>query len=84
MGEDKMKSNLDKIEKLIVDGQKEVLGKINRLEEGQKKLEEGQKRIENKLNQIDKKHDNTATALYGLLQDTKKDLDAHIRQPAHA
>src|SRR3990167_1721152 len=52
MSEEKIKTTLEKIEGLIVDGQKEVLDRTIKLEEGQKevldrtiKLEEGQKEV---------------------------------------
>jgi len=87
-----------KIEKLIVDGNKEVLERIGRLEDGQRELKDGQKdlsyeikAVDKKVDTIDKKIDTNTNALYGLLKDVQKDvknvcgkLDEHIRQPAHA
>jgi uncharacterized phage infection (PIP) family protein YhgE len=46
MEEDKSKSLIDKIEGLIVDGQKVVLERLDRLEDGQRKLEGGQRKLE--------------------------------------
>lgn len=87
-----------KIEKLIVDGQRDIAQWASVLQDGQKELAEGQKtiielikRLDGKVDKIDKKHDINAIALYDLLQDTNKNvkrvedkLDEHMRQPAHA
>lgn len=98
MAEEKTKTSLEKIEKLILDGNKEVLGRLDKLEEGQRELgegqrelREGQQRLDQKVERISKTLDATAQASYSLLTDVQKDvkevkgkLEEHTRQPAHA
>lgn len=81
----------EKIEKLILDGNKEVLNRIGNVEGGQKTILELIQRLDKKVDKIDKKHDINAMAQYDLMQDVKKDvrdvkekLTEHMRQPAHA
>jgi len=88
MAENKKAEFAERIEKLIVDGQKEVLQGILQLQDGQKEildrvglLEEGQKRLVDSQNQIiegvrkiDKKHDTNTIATHDLMQDVKKDV----------
>jgi len=59
MAEDKTNKLLVKIEKLILDGNNAVLGRLDKLEDGQKsvlvrldKLEDGQKKLEDGQNKI--------------------------------
>ncbi|MFH1541898.1 MAG: hypothetical protein ABIE84_02270 [bacterium] len=84
-----MQKNLERIEKLIVDGQKEILdevrgnsrridgleGKFDGLEGKFDGLERKFDRLDKKLDKIDKKHDTNAAALYDLLQDTRHDVN---------
>jgi septation ring formation regulator EzrA len=98
MNDEQLQNNLGKIEKLIVDGNKEVLKRLDKLEEGQRSLEDGQKtlvdgqqRLERKVDRIDNTLNATTHASYGLLTDVQKDvkevkdtLDKHVRLPAHA
>ncbi len=95
MSDNKVKTNLDAIEKLIVDGQKEVIKRIEAVEGELRhldtKIDTVHSSLKSDLEKIDKKHDTNSQALYDLLQDTRKDvnrietkLDAHIKQPAHA
>ena len=89
--EDKTKTMLSHIEKLIVDGNKEVLKRLDNLEAGQHTLEAGQHtleagqtRIEKEVERLGKTLNATAQASYDLLTDVNRKLDEHIRQPAHA
>ena len=82
--EDKTKTMLSHIEKLIVDGNKEVLKRLDNLEAGQHTLEAGQTRIEKEVERLGKTLNATAQASYDLLTDVNRKLDEHIRQPAHA
>ncbi|MFA4905874.1 MAG: hypothetical protein WC645_05165 [Candidatus Margulisiibacteriota bacterium] len=52
MAEEKIKTTLDSIEKLIVDGQKEVLERIDRLENGQNDLKNGQNDLKRDLSDV--------------------------------
>lgn len=64
MSEEKEKSLPERIEALLIDGQKEVFERFDRLDEGQKgivtrieRLEEGQKQLATDVNKLDKKQD---------------------------
>lgn len=83
MAEDKNLVLAKKIEKLIVDGNKDVLGRFDRLEanfsqrlgtleEGQKAVIDLIKRLDSKVDKVDRKHDVSAQAQYDLMQDVKK------------
>ncbi|MFA4844902.1 MAG: hypothetical protein WC632_08165 [Candidatus Margulisiibacteriota bacterium] len=88
MAEERVASALDVIERLIVDGQKEVMQGILQLQSGQDELRTGQDELRGGLNElregqrsiidwvkkIDKKHDVNADAHYDLLQAVKKDV----------
>ncbi|OGC23302.1 hypothetical protein A2291_06540 [candidate division WOR-1 bacterium RIFOXYB2_FULL_42_35] len=85
MNKEKMAATLEKIEKLIIDGQQEILEKISenaqridQLDEklGGKidKLDKRIDRLEQKVDRIDQKHDTNTQALYDLLQDTNRDV----------
>jgi hypothetical protein len=77
-----------RIEKLIVDGQKEVLGKIDQVASDIGLVKEDIGLVKQDLNlvkqdvgwlkqelkRIDKKHDINAEAQYDLMQDVKKDV----------
>ena len=78
----------EKIEKLIVDGQKEILGRIDGLsadvgtlkqDVGTLKQDVGMIKqdvgwVKAELKRIDKKHDINAQAHYDLLQDVRKEV----------
>jgi exonuclease VII small subunit len=85
---EKEKTLVDQIEKLIVDGNKEILRRLDGLENGQmtleagqralevgqKTLEEGQKRLEFKVDKLSGIIDATAKASYGLLTDVRNEV----------
>ena len=52
MAEEKTKTTLEKIESLILDGNKEVIDRMVKLEEGQKDLADGQKKLEDGQREI--------------------------------
>ena len=92
---DKMKTTLEKIEKLIVDGQKEVLGKIGQVESSLRQVEsslrqEIQETKEGLNEKIDLVHSSlkneiatTAKVLDYDIKEVGRKLDAHVRQPAY-
>jgi septation ring formation regulator EzrA len=63
MAEEKVKTTLDIIEKLIVDGQKDVVDRLDRLENGQNDLKNGQNDLKRDMGVV--KRD---------LSDVKKDV----------
>ncbi|MFA4844097.1 MAG: hypothetical protein WC632_04010 [Candidatus Margulisiibacteriota bacterium] len=95
MAEEKTNELLNKIEKLIVDGNKELLGRFDALaadvgvlkedvgvlkeDVGTLKNDVGWIKLE--LKRIDKKHDTNADAQYDLMRDVKDKLEAHMRVP---
>ena len=91
MPEKKTKTTLERIEQLILDGNKEVVERIEkRLDETKQELRQEIQDVKFSLNEkmdkLDKKHDVNATAAYELLTDVRKEvgdvsqkLDAHIR-----
>ena len=93
--EEKQMELTKRIEKLIVDGQREIMGGISHLQNGQndilarvERFEGEQKEMVETMKKIDKKHDINAEAQYDLMQDVKKDvgevkekLHAHLRVP---
>lgn len=98
MEENKNLSLAEKIEKLILDNNKQVLSRLDRLEEGQgglmegqrelmegqRELKNGQKRLEAKVDAVHPslKKEITATA-YAIKDDIKDKVDEHLRL-AHA
>jgi peptidoglycan hydrolase CwlO-like protein len=85
---EKEKTLINQIEKLIVDGNKEVLRRLDGLEEGQKRLELKVEGLDTKVGNLDRKVDGidkkvdrvdrtlnaTAHASYSLLTDVQKDV----------
>lgn len=89
MAEEKAKTTLDKIEKLIVDGQKEVLERIDRVEERiggvegrigdvetslRQELGDKIDKLDKKVDKLDKKVDLHAQATHDLITDVRKDI----------
>ena len=79
MAEEKMKTNLDRIEKLIMDGNRDVVERVEKkIEETKKGLQQEIKNAEqnirrelgDKIDRLDKKIDTNTNAL--------------LRQPSHA
>ncbi len=95
MSENKVKTNLDAIEKLIVDGQKEVIKRIEAVE-GRVGLVDGRLvEIDETIGKLDKKIDSvhsslkneikvTGLAIKEDIQRVETKLDSHLKQPAHA
>lgn len=86
--EEKMASALDVIEKLIVDGQKEVMSGILHLQDGQKeilgrveRLEDGQEKIKEAIKTVHSGLKNEIKVTAGALEFK---IDEHLKQPAHA
>lgn len=97
MGTDQSGGNLDRIEKLIVDGHSQllelirvnsdlILSNADLIKANSEKLN----LVNDKIDRVDKKHDTNFHALYDLLSDTKSDvnkldkkLDQHLRMPSH-
>ena len=77
MAEEKIKTTLDKIEKLIVDGQKEVLERIDKVEE---RLEGRIDGVENGLGQQIKGLKQDIQTLHEKIEHK---LDEHICLPSH-
>lgn len=87
-----------RIEKLIVDGNKEVLEKLGELEVDVGEIKKDMGEVKEKIGQLDKKVDRlgktveaNAQASYGLLtavrddvKEVKEKLEKHIRLPVHA
>jgi len=97
--EEKTMNLVDKIEKLITGGNKEIIDRIDRLENGQKKLEGGQRelidrvgRLEDKLESVHSSLKTEISVTAVAVKETVKEeikrvedkLDLHMRQPAHA
>jgi len=95
---EKDKTLIDQIEKLIVNGNQEVLNRLGKLEVGMGEMKNDLIGIKGKVDNLDRKVDRidntlnaTAQASYGLLTDVQKDvkevkatLDKHVLLPAHA
>ena len=91
-----MVATLETIEKLIVDGQKEVLGRLDSVEKRlDAKIDSVEERLNAKIDSVEKKLDAKIDGhiymLYDLIKDTQKDiqrvehkLDEHMRAPVHA
>ena len=92
--EEKTTSLLNKIEKLIVDGQKEILDRVGNLEHGQKevidkleKVEGGLVKVEKRVDSLDKKldavHDSLKTEIkvtaYAIKDEIKDKIHEHLR-----
>ena len=87
---------LDRIEKLIVDGNKEVLQRVAQVETALRQEIHGvehslRQELGGKIDRLEKKTDTNADAAYDLLKDVREDvkkvadkIDEHMRQPAHA
>ncbi len=81
-----------RIEKLIVDGQKEVVGRLDKLEAGQKQLEAGQKEIITRLGKLESEMkeikftvnaiDTALKLLQSDITELDKKLDVYMKQPA--
>jgi len=89
MAEEKTNELLNKIEKLILDGNKEVLEKVANVETNLGQRIDGVETnltgvetnltneigwVKQELKRIDKKHDTTTTAMYDLMLDVKKNV----------
>jgi predicted nucleic acid-binding Zn-ribbon protein len=77
------KSNLDRIEKLIVDGQKEVLTRVDQLDEKMDNFKAELKRDINDLKFEVKTLDTSVRAAHYDIKEIDRKLDEHIKQPAH-
>ena len=87
MGEMDMNEIVVKIEKLITNGQKELLSRLDRLEAGQQNLEVGQKNLESGLHNLEagfKRLDNKIDIVHENLKSeiatTAKVLDYSIKE----
>lgn len=94
MAEEKTKTTLEKIESLIVDGNKEVLeklssvesrldGRIDGLEEKIDGVDTRLDRVDTRLDRIEKTIKEVHSSLKNEIRVEDK-LDVHMRQPAHA
>lgn len=80
MEENRMKTTLEKIEKLIVDGQREVLTKIGNLDDRQGRLEDGFIRLEAGQQRLEEKIDTVHVSLKKEIVSTAKVLDYDIKE----
>lgn len=94
MAEEKPNTTLDKIESLIVDGQKDVLARVDQLDGKVEGLKDDFKQeFQNLRNEVKKNFndltfevktlDTSVRAAHYDIKEIDKKLDEHIKQPAH-